>query len=120
MTYEFPAVRNLVARSGDTWAAVFSWKQADRSPFNLTGYTARMMLRRQTDSPTPAATLSTNSGGGINIDGTAGTIFCTLTRFQMEAIPAGAYVYDLELTSPTGTVTTIAAGRFDILQDVSR
>lgn len=120
MTTGFPVQENLSCRTGDTWAAVFYWRQESREPFNLTGYTARMMLRKQFESPAPAVSLSTNSGGGISIDGPAGKIFCTLTPEQTSALLASPYLYDLELTSPAGTVTTLAAGRFEVQRDVSR
>lgn len=110
---------NFTARTGDTWQKVFKWKQEDRTPFDLTGYTARMMVRKSWDSTTVNASISTASGG-IDIVPLEGKITMTIAHTVTESMTASPYVYDLELTSPAGVVTTILSGKFTVLRDVSR
>lgn len=110
---------NFTARTGDTWQAVFKWKQEDRTPFDLTGYTARMMVRKSWEATTVNASISTASGG-IDIVPLEGKVTMTIGPAVTATLTASPYVYDLELTSPTGVVTTVLSGKFTVLRDVSR
>lgn len=120
MDAEITGSANLLAKTGDTWQLVLRWKQEDRTPVNLTGYTARMMVRKSWDATVVNASISTATGGGIEIVPADGKITLTLSPTQTAALIESPYVYDIELTSPTGFVTTILSGRFTVTRDVSR
>ena len=87
------------------------WK-VDNLPVDLTGYTADMQVRKFVDSTSVLVELST-ANGRITINGALGQINLTLTAAQTAALsPADSYVYDLNLTSPSGYVYKILQGTF--------
>lgn len=103
----------------ETWSLPLIWKTGSApSPVNLTGYTARMMVRRRAEVST--ALISLTDASGIALGGAAGTITVTLTATQTTSLPAGKLVYDLELVSPAGVVTNIARGTLTVIQNVTR
>lgn len=104
---------------GDTLAESFVWSQSNGEPVNLAGYTARMQVRPQTGEGAPILDLST-AGGEISLNFPPGTIEVNASSVIMETRIPGEYVYDLELTSPIGKVTTIVAGPFIIYADATR
>lgn len=85
---------DITIPQGTTWSLDLVYKRGD-APVNLTGASARMQLRTSYDAPTAAISLTHTSG--ITLGGTAGTIEVSLTDVQTSALPAGRYVYDLEL-----------------------
>jgi len=106
---------NPAAQQGATWTRLITWTDANGSPINLTGYTARMMLKRgYKDS---AAALSLNNAAGIVLGGSAGTIAITITAAQA-ALLEGAYVYDLEVVNGA-VVTRLMEGVITFTPEVS-
>jgi hypothetical protein len=85
---------DITIPQGTTWSLDLVYKRGS-APVNLTGASARMQLRTSYDAPTAAISLTHTSG--ITLGGTAGTIKVSLTEAQTQALPAGRYVYDLEL-----------------------
>ncbi|MBN8248335.1 MAG: hypothetical protein J0L84_12950 [Verrucomicrobia bacterium] len=106
-------------KRGDTLQFDALWSQENGDPVDLTGYTAKMQVRPQTADGAPILDLSTG-GNGITLGGAAGTIAVTASAATTRTLTPGEYVYDLELTSPTGVVTTIVAGQFTLFMDVTR
>ena len=105
----------LVCKQGSTFTRTITWSQ-DGIPVNVTGYTAAMQVRSSYTSPT--AVVSLTNGDGISLGGTAGTIEITISAVDTAGIPAGNYVYDLELTSG-GTVTRLLEGQFIVTPEVT-
>lgn len=110
---------NVDLKRGDTWEFSPVWNQENGSPYNLTGYTARLQIRESVEATDAVHTLST-AAGSIVLTPLEGKITCTLTAVQSAGMQAKRYVYDLELTSPTGKVITILEGQFNIYADVTR
>jgi hypothetical protein len=108
---------NISARQGSTFNLSFTI-DTDGTVWNLTGYTAAMQVRKATTSST--AILSLTSGSGITLGGSAGTVAVTASASTMASLPAGTWVYDLELTSGNGTVYAILSGKFIIQPEVTR
>lgn len=88
------------------------------SAVNITGYSARMQVREYAEST--AVALSLVNGAGITLGGTAGTIALSAVATATSAIPAGVYVYDLELVSGAGYVTRLVQGTFTVSAEVTR
>ena len=90
---------------------------------DLTGYQARMQIRRETDSTGYLVYLST-SVGGISIVGNTGTITIQPTVAQtMSLAPDNVdvqHVYDLELISPTGDVIPFIYGPVKVRANSTR
>jgi hypothetical protein len=55
----------------------------------------------------------------IVLGGTAGTVVISLTDEITASLAAGTYIYDLELTSPTGSVTRLLEGTFIVDEEVT-
>ena len=88
------------------------------SAIDISNYTAEMQLRSLPNDTIAVLTLDTTSG--ITIDGPSGTIAVHATAAQTEAIIAGPYYYDLEITSPTNVITRIIQGKLNVNAEVTR
>lgn len=76
--------------------------------FDLTGYTGRMVFRDRTGAE--ILVLTTDLGGGLEIDPASYEIAITVTAEQTQAFPIGQITTDLDLTAPDGTVTQLLNG----------
>ena len=85
--------------------------------YDLTGYTARMQIRRPLESATPEIELTT-ANGGIVLGGTAGTFEIVMTNTQTAALDSDG-VYDLEIVSSGGTVSRVIQGTFTLDLEVT-
>jgi hypothetical protein len=102
---------------GATFNLVLTW-QVNSTPVNLTGYTARLQAR--VDIEETETILSMTTGAGITLGGAAGTITLSQTAIQTAVLPAGSYIYDLELVSGAGVVTRLVQGDLLISPEVTR
>lgn len=126
--------QDLTIRQGATWTFTFT-KTSGGSPVDLTGYAARMAIRR-TVGATLEAYLSSEAdanGGSLALGGAAGTITASMTAAQSAALgsetwsalvpqtisPEDTYRYDLELVSPAGVVTRELEGRVLLYREVT-
>ena len=116
-TYDFTGDNAI--QQGATFTKTFAWKESAGVPMNLTGYSAKMQVRKSASSPDVIVELSTVNGA-ISLGGALGTIAMALTATQTAAITAKAGVYDLEMTAPNGTVTRFLAGMVEISKEVTR
>jgi hypothetical protein len=105
----------FICKQGSTFSRTLTWS-IDGLPVNLTGYTAAMQVKTSYGSPTSVVSLTT--GSGLTLGGTAGTIAIEISAVATAAIPAGEYVYDLELTSGA-TVTRLIEGPFTVTPEVT-
>lgn len=101
---------NLTASSGSVKYIVAS---APTSTTFTIAYTASNGALTLGASPT--STLN----AGITLGGAAGTIVITIDADYTSKLTSGSYVYDLELTSSTGTVTRLLEGQFVVTPEVT-
>jgi hypothetical protein len=88
-------------------------------PKDISGYTARMQLRRSLADST--ILLDLTSGAGQLLVGTAnGLVTLTLTATATAALSFATAVYDLELVSGSGVVDRIAQGKITLSKEVTR
>lgn len=113
-----PGRFNFRIYQGDTFSTAPAWK-INNSYVNVTGYTADMQVRQDVNSASVIVELST-ANGRIVTGTTDGKFTLTLTAVQTAALPPGNYVYDLEVTSPGGTVTKILTGGFAVIAEVTQ
>jgi len=112
-----PGKYNFNAPQGSTFSRTLTYKANDTA-VNLTGYSARMQVRKNvTDS---AVILSLVSPTDITLGGSAGTIVLIVSASAMAAVVAGSYVYDLEIQSASGVVTRLIEGKFIVSPEVTR
>lgn len=109
-------IYNTVIDQGATWTVNIVYTDYNGDPVNLTGYTARMQLREKFTS-TAVLTLTT-SNGGLTLTPLTGGIAVSATAVQTEAIPAGFYLYDLELTSGS-EITRLIQGQITVRAQVT-
>lgn len=88
-----------------------------RSVVDLTGYTARMLIRDRIGG-TLLHTLNTTLGN-ITIDNATKFITLTITAAETEAFTWKKGVYDLEMVSPAGIVTSILEGEVFVAKEVT-
>jgi len=123
MTNYWRLVRDIEIVQGKTWQAKFRYLSKCSSgrkpaPINLTGYTAKMVIREKaTDS---ASMLELTTGSGITLGGTAGTIQADITATQAGTnLTAGTGVYEIELYNGATTIG-FATGNATIYQEIVR
>ena len=106
---------NIVADQGATFTMNFT-VDTDGTVWNLTGYSLAMMVKESTASTTAYLDLPTDGTVTLN---SSGEVSITVTATKMGTLPAGRWYYDLELTSPSGTVTRLLEGRFIVNAEVT-
>lgn len=106
-------------QQGATWEQSIEVLEPDGvTPSNLTGYTARMMVKASRDDTTALLELTTENGG-IVIDGAAGSLLLTISATDTAAIDWARAVYDLELAL-SGSVERILEGTIECTPEVTR
>lgn len=104
---------SLEMKQGDSWSEVFGWysqipgtyKPDLTNPVDLTGYSARLQIRRsRLDTADPMLILTTPDAGLV-IDGPAGTITAYATRAQTAGVVGGACYWEVEIFNDTDTYT---------------
>lgn len=109
---------DILAEQGSNYLTTITYTDDDGDPVNLTGYTARMQVRKFASSPIPFLTLTSSSG--LSITAGTGVIGMAITAAALSAVPAGSYKYDLEIVSGAGQVTKLLGGDFEIQAEVTR
>lgn len=102
---------------GETFIRVFTWKDSTGTAVNVTGYTARMQLRRDATSAT--AEHSFTSSDSIALGGSAGTVTLTIAA-TTTANMTSRYYYDLELISGSSVVYKLLKGIFTVQPEITR
>lgn len=97
-------ISNLYVDAGSTYSNIITVGSTNGSALNLTGYTVKSQMRKSYSSSTAYDFTSSI------YDAVAGKIRLQLTDLQSQAIPAGRWLYDVEITSPSGTKTRVVEG----------
>jgi len=104
---------NIVADQGATFNFNFR-VETDGVGWNLSDYTFAMQVRRSTSSDTVLLNITSATMTSL------GAVSVTVTAATMNTLPAGRWVYDVELTSSGGQVTRILEGRFIVKAQVTQ
>lgn len=117
-------VHDMIVDQGATVNTVFTIKNSARSALDLTGYVARMQVRRfdgTTRDPSPVVIAEyTSYDGYLTVGGSAGTVTLLIPPADMAAYVPGSYVYDVEVESALGETTRIVQGKFIVRAEVTR
>jgi hypothetical protein len=97
-------VSNLFVDAGASYSNIISVAATNGQPLNLTGYTVASQMRKSYKSST-----FYNFTASV-YDANTGKIRLQLTPQQSEAIPSGRWLYDVEITSPSGSKTRVVEG----------
>jgi len=107
-------ISNLTIDQGSTFSVDIDVTDADGDALNLTDYTVKGQMRKTYTSSTATTFVSeiTNATGGV--------VTISLTATATNALKAGRYVYDVEITSPTSVVTRIVEGQLEVTPGVTQ
>jgi hypothetical protein len=112
-------IYELNINQGSNLSLEIALKNADGTPLNLTGYTARMQLRASYTAPEIIVELTTENGR-IVITPLTGVVKLLLDATTTAALIAKTYVYDLETVSLVGFVTRVLQGEAIVSPEVTR
>lgn len=105
---------NLVIDQGTTFSVTLDLTDDNGDILSLGGFTANSQLRKWYTS-------SNSTAFETSINTASGQISLTLTSQQTEALAAGRYVYDVELTdSASNAVSRVVEGIVTVTPQVTR
>ena len=107
-------VANLFIDQGTDFSAIVALKSQDGTPIQLGGYTVASQFRKSYQSST-AVTFTVSI-----IDAANGKIKLQLSDQDTSAIRAGRYLYDVEITSPSGDRKRALEGIVVITPEITR
>ena len=111
--------QNFVIEQGASFKKRLTWRNKQKRPINLTGYTAKLQARSAVGGSV-LFELST-ANGGIALTPTAGIIDLIMTAAQTAAFGFATVIYDLILTAPDGTTKyRVLEGRFTLSAGVTQ
>ena len=109
-----PDRADIAIYQGDDWSAQVAVHNSDGTPATITGYTAAAQIRTDVadNMPTVIATIAcTVASPNVNL---------ALTHTQTAAIAGGKYLWDLQIISGAGMITTVVAGKAVVTPEVTR
>ena len=109
-----PAQYNVQIWRNDSWAQTFAITANDVA-VDLSGSTILIQVRTKPTSTDVVLSLTT--GSTITIGGVGNN---EITLNKVVDIAAGNYVYDMNVTFPSGLVKTYIYGSFLVQEDISR
>jgi hypothetical protein len=110
---------DLFIDQGSTFSFNIKIQDSKKSVVDLTGYTARMQIRRTLLSQDFIIELTTENGR-ISIDAENGSITLTIDASDTAEFNFFTAVYDLEIESSGGIVTRIVQGKVTLSKEVTR
>lgn len=111
--------QSITIEQGATFLLELIWKNPDETPINLTGYTARMQVRKKYADTVKVLDLTTQNGK-IVLTPLQGKINVTIPATDTANVTIKTGVYDLELESSTGVVTRLIEGSVTVTPEVTR
>lgn len=104
-------------RRGDTYADEFTIRtKRTKTPINLTGYTFLMTVDSR-EFPSDISTQQFQMTGTI-INAVQGRVEFAPTEEQANRV--GNFFYDVQIVDGLGRKRTIAAGPYDMIQDITK
>ena len=97
-------ISNLFVDAGADYSNIITVTASNGQALDLTGYSVASQMRKSYQSSTAYAFTASI------YNASTGKIRLQLTAAQSEAIPAGRWLYDVEITSPSGTKTRVVEG----------
>ncbi len=112
-------IYDFYIEQGATFYQPLIWKDSNDDPVDVTGYTARMQIRKTVKSSDVLISLTT-ANGRITLGGAAGTVTLEISAEDTADFEIFCGVYDLELEALDGTVTRLLEGQIEISREVTR
>lgn len=111
-------VYNIFCEQGATLERTFTIQNPDGTVYDLTGFNARMHIRKDVDSATTYAEL-TQANGRIELVPLFGEIRINLPASVTAGLNKDG-VYDLEIFNSDGVVHRVVKGQFRVDKEVTR
>ena len=109
-------ISNLTIDQGASFKAEIDVKDADGDALDLTGFTGAGQMRKTYSSST-----KTDFAVEFKNPRSSGTLSISLTAVKTNALKAGRYVYDVEITKTSDAeVTRVVEGQIDVTPGVTR
>jgi hypothetical protein len=97
-------IANIFIDQGSDYSNIITVTASNGQSLNLSGYTVASQLRKSYQSSTSYTFTSSV------YDTATGKIRLQLSSNQSQEIPAGRWLYDVEITSSSGTKTRVVEG----------
>ena len=107
-------ISNLFVDAGSNYSTVITVATPTGEPLILSDYTVKSQMRKSYQSST-AYNFNTEIANPSR-----GLIRLSLTAAQSEAIPAGRWLYDVEITSPSGVKTRVVEGIVTVTPQITQ
>ena len=107
-------ISNLFVDAGADYSNIITVSATTGQALNLTGYTVASQMRKSYQSSTAYNFLSSI------YDAANGKVRLQLNASQSSAIPAGRWLYDVEITSPSGTKTRVVEGIVTVTPQITQ
>ncbi len=108
---------NFTIEQGATFSKTFTYKDAAGVPVNITGFSVRMMARREYGDATPLISLSTTLGGITITEGAAGQFRLDISATGTAALDFTQARYDLEIVDLAGRVIRLLQGTITLSKE---
>jgi hypothetical protein len=110
---------HMLCDQGATFTRAFVRKDSKRRVAPFEELSVRMQVRSDHSSPTTLIEATTGNGMVV-VDGARGRIDVTVPADVTAAVPAGLYVYDLEIVFADETVERMVMGNFTVRPEATR
>ena len=107
-------VANIFIDQGSDYSNIVTVTASNGQPLNLTGFTAASQIRKSYSS-----SIAYSFNASI-LSAAFGKVRLQLSAAQSEAIPPGRYLYDVEVTSPSGSKTRVVEGIATITPQITQ
>jgi hypothetical protein len=107
-------ISNLFVDSGSDYSNIITVASTTGQPLNLSGYTVASQMRKSYSSSVVhdfTATVYNAQNGKVRLQ---------LAAAQSSAIPSGRWLYDVEITSPSGAKTRVVEGIVTISSQITQ
>jgi hypothetical protein len=111
---------NWSVEQGSTEVRTMTWKDSGGTGIDITGYTIEMHVRKGEEDEDTLLELATGGSGIVLTTPASGIFTVTITATQTAALPAGAWVYDLEMDDGSGVKTRLIEGTFTVDREITR
>lgn len=117
-----PAKRiDIVIEQGAQFSPTYTWTDDNDDPVDLTGYSARMEIRKNKNKRSRKIIRLTDSDGSIVINGSQGEVMPIINASKTDEMSFTWAWYDLELIPPNNSeaVKRLAKGRVELDKSVT-
>ena len=119
---------NFTCEQGATFDKIITYKDSTGTAVSLNNYLVRMHVREYSGGDLIVDLHSNATSNGHCIlngsvedseDGANGNVRLLIAAANTSAIPPGSFKYDLEIQSPSGVVTRILEGKFNVVPEIT-